>query len=150
MSENQNQSPQKTDDQEKTSIGNDPRFWIAAVLILGMLTILTVAVLQGQYVQVTQLAGIFSGWITSIIAFYFYTQTNTQLQNQSKTSAQSEAQAHQKAEVALQRAQTAEKKVHIALGMITGSEPTIKIAEVDRARAAQVTMEKIKIILEQE
>lgn len=141
MSENQNQPPQKPDDQEETSIRNDPRFWVATVLILGMLTILTIAVLQGQYTQTTQLAAIFSGWITSIIAFYFYTQTSTQLQNQIKTSAQSESQARARRSAL----------VHGIKGIIIGSETAMKaLAEANRAKATQETIEKIKTILEQE
>jgi hypothetical protein len=149
MSENQNNPPQNLGDQEK--VINDPRFWIATVLILGLLIILIISVLQAQYTQTTQLAAIFSGWITSIIAFYFYTQTSSQLQNQIKTSAQSEAQAHQSAEAALQRAQTAEKTVNSIKGVIAGSEPVeALVAEADKAKATQETIENIKTILQRE
>ena len=149
MSGNPNNPPQNPGDQEK--VINDPRFWIATVLILGMLVILIISVLQAQYTQTTQLAAIFSGWITSIVAFYFYTQTSGQLQKQIITSAQSEAQAHQSAETAIQRAQTAEKTVNSINGVIAGSEPVeALLAEADRAKASQETIENIKTILQRE
>lgn len=103
-----------------------------------MIVILIIAVLQGQYTQTTQLAAIFSGWITSIIAFYFYTQTSAQLNNQIKASAQTEAQSHAR-KTAL---------VHVR-GIISGSEVAMKaMAEPNRAKATQDTLEEIKKVLD--
>lgn len=141
MSENENQPPPRPDDKEKTSIRNDARFWVATVLIVGMLIILTIAVLQNQYTQTTQLAAIFSGWITSIIAFYFYTQTSTQLQDQIKASANQEERTHTR-KTAL---------VQYIRGIISDSEMTIKsLTEANRAKATQETIELIKTRLDQE
>lgn len=55
-------------------------------LIVGMLIILLISVIQAQYTQTEQLAAIFSGWITSIVAFYFFGQSNAQAQTQIKTT----------------------------------------------------------------
>jgi hypothetical protein len=73
---------------EKTAECDRSRFWIALAIIVGMLIILVISVAQAQYTQTEQLAAIFSGWITSIVAFYFYGQSNAQAQAQNKTLAQ--------------------------------------------------------------
>jgi amino acid permease len=73
------------------------RFWIALAIIVGMLIILVISVAQAQYTQTEQLAAIFSGWITSIVAFYFYGQSNAQAQTQVKTLAQLAANSDKKA-----------------------------------------------------
>jgi hypothetical protein len=83
---------------KKNTIKNDSKFWIAATIILGMMIILTITVLEGQFSQTQQLAGIFSGWVTSIIAFYFLGQTTQQAQSQIKDSTQSQVKAENKAE----------------------------------------------------
>lgn len=141
MSKNPNPPPSKPDDQEKTPIRNDSRFWVATVLIVGMLIILIISVLQSQYTQTTQLAAIFSGWITSIIAFYFYTQTSTQLQNQIRIQAEQESQARARRSAL----------VHDLKGRIMGYETAMKsLAAANRAQAAQDTIDEIKAILEQQ
>jgi len=83
-------------------------------IIGGMLIVLIISVLQGQLTETQQLAAIFSGWITSIVAFYFYGQSNAQAQNQIKTSTQVATESNQ-------RADTAEKK----LGKINSMLPTL-------------------------
>ena len=137
--------PPKTDDQEKTPLRSDAKFWVAIALILGMLIILVIAAAQEQYTQTTQLAAIFSGWITSIVAFYFYTQSNTQLQSQAKTSAQNEGAATQRAQTADKRAQTAEKKVN----KIVRAIPVEEAGKARAVQAPQETIERIKAILQE-
>jgi H+/gluconate symporter-like permease len=107
-----------------------------------MLIILIIAAAQEQYTETTQLAGIFSGWITSIVAFYFYAQTHTQLQSQAKTSAYNEG-------VATQRAQTAERKVNKISAVVTETAKMRALAEGEKAKAAQENIERIKAILQQ-
>ncbi len=82
---------------EMQLIKNDARFWIAATIIIGMMAILLTTVFQGQYAQTQQLAAIFSGWVSSIVAFYFYGQSNAQAQTQIKNSAKSQTHAEEKA-----------------------------------------------------
>jgi len=132
------ETPPQTDDQEKTPLRSDAKFWVAIVLILGMLIILAIAAAQEQYTETTQLSAIFSGWITSIVAFYFYTQSNAQLQNQAKTSAKNEG-------AATQRAQIAEKKVN----KIARAIPLEEAGKPRAAQAPQDTIERIKSILQQ-
>lgn len=68
-----------------------------------------------------------------------------------KTSAESEAKAHQSTETALKRAQTAEKTIHSIKGVIEGLEPAKEfVAEADKAKATQETIETIKAILQRE
>lgn len=159
MTENQNKPTQKpgeqptqNGDQGKVSIFSDAKFWVAIVLIVGMLIILIIAAAQEQYSDTTELSAIFSGWITSIVAFYFYTNSNTQAQAQVKASAKSEAEAHTKADSALQGKQRAEKKLANIAGIIKGGIRP-QVTEADKAKAAQVAqenIEKIKAVLEQE
>ena len=82
---------------EKATECDRSRFWIALALIVGMLIILVISVAQAQYTQTEQLAAIFSGWITSIVAFYFYGQSNAQAQSQVKTMAQLAANSERRA-----------------------------------------------------
>jgi hypothetical protein len=93
---------------------NRSRLYVALTIIGGMLIVLIISVLQGQLTETQQLAAIFSGWITSIVAFYFYGQSNAQAQNQIKTSTQVATESNQ-------RADTAEKK----LGKINSMLPTL-------------------------
>jgi H+/gluconate symporter-like permease len=62
-----------------------------------MLIILVISVAQAQYTQTTQLAAIFSGWITTIVAFYFYGQSSAQAQTQIKAATQTAANSEQRA-----------------------------------------------------
>jgi len=88
----------------QTPIRSDTRFWIAFVIIIGLIIILAIPALQGQYAQTTTLAGIFSGWITSIVAFYFYGQTTSQSQSQN-------AQLGQTANAALKQAEASKNTI---------------------------------------
>lgn len=89
--------PAKPTTESDITDGYGSRFYIALALIVGMLIILVISVAQAQYSQTTQLAAIFSGWITTIVAFYFYGQSNAQAQNQLKTATQSAANSEQRA-----------------------------------------------------
>jgi hypothetical protein len=71
------------------------RFYIALALIVGIIPVISVA--QAQYTQTTQLAAIFSGWITTIVAFYFYGQSSAQAQTQIKAATQTAANSEQRA-----------------------------------------------------
>ena len=71
---------------------------ISLALIVGMLIILIISVFsESQFTQTEQLAAIFSGWITSIVAFYFYCQSTASPQNQIKTATQSALNSEQRA-----------------------------------------------------
>ncbi|TFH48653.1 MAG: hypothetical protein E4G89_05950 [Methanothrix sp.] len=59
------------------------RFVIAMAIILGFFIILGVA-MMGGYADVPTMAGIFSGWIVAIVAFYFMEQASDRAANQQK------------------------------------------------------------------
>lgn len=104
-------SPVSTYGQNIVSKDDRSRFYIALTIVGGLLIVLIIAVLQGQLSETQQLAAIFSGWITSIVAFYFYGQSNAQAQAQIQTSVQAAAQSEQRATVA-------EKKIGNATSML--------------------------------
>ena len=127
---------------------DDSRFWIALAIILGMLVVLIIAVAQAQYTSAQQLAAIFSGWITSIIAFYFLSQTNTQAQNnlskaqdviktttqqaqdQITNSAKLQAQAETKAATSATDLEKAKNKIQLARTLASQPTPPSKKAGV--------------------
>jgi len=90
-------NPTQEPEEKPLPFWSDSKFWIAALLIIGMLAILGVTVYQQQFSQTSTLAAIFSGWITSIVAFYFYGQSTAQAQNQIKTSTRTADKAEQRA-----------------------------------------------------
>ncbi len=120
------------------SIRDDSRFWIALSIILGMMIILIITVIQAQYAQTTQLSGIFSGWVTTIIAFYFMGKTTSKAQTQAKASAQLQAKAESKV-------QYYEKKVGRIRDIISMHE---SLAE-EKSAAARQAWDKIKTIIDE-
>jgi|WetSurMetagenome_2_1015567.scaffolds.fasta_scaffold186233_2 hypothetical protein len=124
-------------DYEKNS-GDRNRLAIALTLIVGLIIILIIPVVQGQFTQAEQLAAIFSGWITTIVAFYFYGQSNaaaqTQINNTAASAAKSEQEANQ-----------ANKKLAQIKGMTKGY--TVRaFAATDRAPEAKGSDEIVKKI----
>lgn len=133
-------NPQTNPDSENATDGYGSRFFIALALIVGLLIILVISVVQAQYTQTTQLAAIFSGWITSIVAFYFYGQSNAQAQSQIKTVTQSAANS----EI---RANQAERKLSNIKSMVAIHSAILKTAAPDKT-AATASDEVIKNINE--
>jgi hypothetical protein len=125
---------------EKTTECDKSRFWIALALIVGMLIILVISVAQAQYTQTEQLAAIFSGWITSIVAFYFYGQSNAQAQAQIKTLALLAANSDKRANKAGAQLDKIENVVSLqsAIGETLGAE---------KATACDEILENIRDIL---
>jgi len=136
-------------------IRSDARFWIAFAIIIGLIIILMIVVAQAQYTQASTLAGIFSGWITSIVAFYFYGQTTTNAQSQI-------AQSHQTATNANRRADASDNKLKKVLESLDRSEKvqtalsarqtrglTPEMAQQDKLDAHHRTLQEIKEILSQ-
>ncbi len=111
---------------------------ISLALIVGMLIILIISVLESQFTQTEQLAAIFSGWITSIVAFYFYCQSTASPQNQIKTATQSALNSEQ-------RAIQAESKISNIKSMVA-VHSAIKNASSEKSVAPSVTDEVIKNI----
>ena len=113
--------------------GNDAadrsRLYIALAIVLGLIVVLIIVVLQNQVSESQQLAGIFSGWVTSIVAFYFYGQSNAQAQKQINSSAQTAAASDQ-------RAATAEKKLSSVRSMATAHAAHV-------TRAAQTPADQV-------
>ncbi len=120
------------------SDGYGSRFIIALALIVGMLIILTISVLESQFTQTEQLAAIFSGWITSIVAFYFYGQSTAAAQNQIKTATQSALNSEH-------RAIQAENKISNIKSMVS-VHSAIKNASSEKSIAPSVTDEVIRNI----
>ena len=121
------------------------RFFIALSLIVGMLIILVISVAQAQFTQTTQLAAIFSGWITSIVAFYFYGQSTAQAQTQIKTVTQSAANSEQ-------RATQAERKLSNINSMVTVHSAILKTVAPEKAAAtaSDEVINNIKAILQKD
>lgn len=135
---------QNTNTQKNATNGNGSddygsRFWIALALIVGMLIILVISVAESQFTQTTQLAAIFSGWITSIVAFYFYGQSNAQAQTQIKTATITAANSEQ-------RANQAERKLSNIKSMVTVHSAIQKTAALERTTATTASDEVINNI----
>ena len=111
--------------------------------MLGLIVILVIAVAQGQFTQTEQLAAIFSGWITSIIAFYFYGQSNAQAQTQIASSTKAAA-------VSEQRASKAENKLNNVKSMVAAHAVISRIAPPSGATASDEIIKNIKDVLEKE
>lgn len=104
--------------EQPTSIRNDSRFWIALSIIFGMMIILIITVGQAQYTQAEQLAAIFSGWVTSIIAFYFLDKTTTQAQSQVQNSTKLQVQAQNKADTAANSLKDTNRKLNTVKAVV--------------------------------
>ena len=132
-------------DSEKLTDGYGSRFFIALALIVGLLIILIISVVQGQYTQTTQLAAIFSGWITSIIAFYFYGQSNAQAQSQIKTTTLAAANSDH-------RANQAERKLSNIKSMVAVHSAILKTAVPERTTptASDEVIKNINEMLQKE
>ncbi|UCE91291.1 MAG: EI24 domain-containing protein [Methanobacteriota archaeon] len=86
------------------------RFTLAVVLIGGFLIILGIAMV-GNFTDVPTLAGVFSGWIVAVVAFYFMEQASDRsLEQQAKYL---ESGAEQVAFRALERAEEATSEVRL-------------------------------------
>ncbi len=121
--------------------GLGSRFYIAAVLIVGMLIILIISVAESQFSQTTQLAAIFSGWITSIVAFYFYGQSNAQNQTQIKNTMQAAANSEQ-------RAVQAEHKISNIKSMVAVHAAVQRTAAPATANASDEVIKNINTLLQ--
>jgi len=137
---NLHQQTQVNTDSEKATDGYGSRFFIALALIVGLLIILIISVVQAQYTQTTQLAAIFSGWITSVVAFYFYGQANAQAQSQIKTVTQTAANSEN-------RANQAERKLSNIKSMVAVHSAILKTAHLEKTTTS-VSDEVIKSINE--
>ena len=98
-----------------------------------MLVILVISVAQAQYTQTTQLAAIFSGWITTIVAFYFYGQSSAQAQTQLKAATQTAANSEQ-------RAIQAERKISNIKSMVVVHAAIQKSVAPEKAMATTTTV----------
>ena len=136
-------NPQINNGSKKITEGDGSRFLIALALIVGMLIILVISVIQAQYTQTEQLAAIFSGWITTIVAFYFYGQSNAQAQTQIKTATQSAVNSQQ-------RATKAESKLTNIKSMVSVHSAILKTAAPQKATASDEVINNIKDILEKD
>lgn len=114
---------------EKKADGDRSRLLVALALIVGMLIILVISVAQQQYTQTETLAAIFSGWITTIVAFYFYGQSNAQAQAQIKTTAQLAFNSDQRANKS--ETQIGKIKTAIQVQSAIGKTAVTKEAAVD-------------------
>jgi len=115
-----------------------------------------IVVAQAQYTQASTLAGIFSGWITSIVAFYFYGQTTTNAQNQIAQSNQTAANAQKQADSsnnrvikALEHLDRSEKGQSALSARPLTRGLTADIVQQEKLDTYQKTLQEIKDILSQ-
>ena len=101
-----------------------------------MLIILVISVAQAQYTQTTQLAAIFSGWITAIVAFYFYGQSSTQTQTQLKVATQTAANSEL-------RANQAERKISNIKSMVSVHAAIQKSVTPEKAMAQTTVSDEV-------
>lgn len=73
------------------------RFYIALVILIGMILIIAIPVLYEQYDSAKDLAAIFSGWMTSVVGFYFLQQNTEKAQQQTKIATEEASQARREA-----------------------------------------------------
>lgn len=82
------------------------RFYLAMAFLCGFFITLIVALfgeLLELYSGVKDLAGIFSGWITAIVGFYFLQQNTARAQQQAKEATKEASDARKASEVATKR-----------------------------------------------
>ena len=82
-----------TKDEEKDGDRENHRYHIAFLLIGGLIIILVIPVLYKNYESAGDLAAIFSGWITSVVGFYFLQQNTEKAQQQTTIAAKDAAEA---------------------------------------------------------
>ena len=73
------------------------RYRIALLLLVGLITLLLIPVLYKNYDSAFDLAAIFSGWITSIVGFYFLQQNTEKAQQQTVVATKNAAEARKEA-----------------------------------------------------
>ena len=147
-------SSTNSQNQNKPYSIRDARFWIAIAIIAGLVAIRIIVVVQTQYTQATTLAGIFSGWITSIVAFYFYGQTASQAQNQIATSTQNATNAQKQADdsknkitKALEHVDRTQKDQAAFQTRTITPKLTADVIQQEKLDAYQKAMQEIKDIL---
>ena len=101
-----------------------------------MLIIPVISVAQSQFTQTTQLAAIFSGWITTIVAFYFYNQSSAQAQTQLKAVTQTAVNSEQ-------RAIQAERKISNIKGMVAVHAAIQKAVAPKKAMATTAVSDEV-------
>ena len=97
-----------TRDEENDSDRENHRYRIAFLLILGLLIIVVIPVINKNYDNAADLAAIFSGWITSVVGFYFLQQNTEKAQQQTTIAAKDAAEARKEV------AGAAKKQVNLA------------------------------------
>lgn len=81
-----------TGDEENCDRENH-RYHVAVLLIGGLLLIILFPVLFKNYDSAADLAAIFSGWITSVVGFYFLQQNTDKAQQQTTIAVKDAAEA---------------------------------------------------------
>lgn len=82
-----------TRDEENDCDRENHRYHIAFLLISGLIVLLLIPVLYKNYDSAGDLAAIFSGWITSVVGFYFLQQNTEKAQQQTTIAAKDAAEA---------------------------------------------------------
>jgi len=82
-----------TREEENDCDRENHRYHIAALLIGGLIFIISIPVCYKNYENAGDLAAIFSGWITSVVGFYFLQQNTEKAQQQTTIAAKDAAEA---------------------------------------------------------
>lgn len=115
-----------TRDEENDGARENHRYYIAFLLILGLLVIVVIPVINKNYDNAADLAAIFSGWITSVVGFYFLQQNTEKAQQQTTIAAKDAAEARKEV------AGAAKTQVNLASHASTATFEWKKRAEIYR------------------
>jgi len=119
-----------TRDEENDCDREKHRYHIALLLLGGLIAILLIPVFYKNYDNATDLAAIFSGWITSVVGFYFLQQNTEKAQQQTTIAAKDAAEARKDV---VSAAKTATALVDV--NEVTSFEWKKKFEEANQSRA---------------
>ena len=119
-----------TRDEENDCDRENHRYRIAFLLILGLLIIVVIPVINKNYDNAADLAAIFSGWITSVVGFYFLQQNTEKAQQQTTIAAKDAAEARKEV------ADSAKTSVNlVGVNEVTSFEWKKKFEEANQSRS---------------
>ena len=124
--------------QELDASTENHRFLIALSLLSGMILIILLPVYYQKYDNAQDLAAIFSGWMTSVVGFYFLQQNTDKAQQQTKFASEEAAKAR------IEATDAAKKTV----GLVSDSEYGITSFKIKLEEAAS-TVNEYKTLYEE-
>ena len=124
--------------QELDASTENHRFLIALSLLSGMILIILLPVYYQKYDNAQDLAAIFSGWMTSVVGFYFLQQNTDKAQQQTKFASEEAAKAR------IEATDAAKKTV----GLVSDSEYGITSFKI-KLEEASSTVNEYKMLYEE-